>query len=122
MNVIRTIHSINLWLISLVGILTAIKFLVGWLAKSEFRPVDRGLMMAYTIFLDIQLLVGIILLINDGLAAYRVDHALLMIPALVLAHLSRIWRNKPDSVKLRNNFLAITIGLLVIVAGVAVLP
>jgi hypothetical protein len=45
-----------------------------------------------------------------------------MIIALVLAHLSRLWRDKEDPIKFRNNFLAIAIGLLLIVAGVFVLP
>jgi hypothetical protein len=45
-----------------------------------------------------------------------------MIIAIVLAHLSRLWRDKDGPVVFRNNFLAIVVGLLLIVAGVMVLP
>ena len=122
MDIITTIHSINRWLIIVVGLIAAVKFLIGWLGKSNYKPADRGLMTAYTILLDLQLLLGIILLIGGELARYRIEHAFTMIIAIVLAHLSRLWRDKDDPVKFRNNFLAIAAGLLLIVAGLNVLP
>ena len=122
MDIILAVHSINRWLIVLIGVIAAIKFLLGWLTKSNYQPVDRGLMSAYTGLLDLQLLLGIILLIFGGVEQYRIEHAVTMIIALVLAHLSRIWRDKPDPVKFRNNFFAITLGLLLIFAGVSLLP
>lgn len=122
LDFILDVHSINRWLIVLIGVVAAIKFLVGWLGKSDYQPIDRTLMSAYTGLLDLQLILGIILLIGWGLAQYRIEHAVTMIIALVLAHLSRIWRDKADAVKFRNNFFAIVIGLLLIIAGVAVLP
>jgi hypothetical protein len=45
-----------------------------------------------------------------------------MLIAIILAHLSMLWRDKADKVKFRNNFLAILIGMLLIIAGVTVLP
>lgn len=122
MDIILTIHSLNRWLIVAVGVIAAVKFLAGWLGKSSYQPLDQRLMTIYTILLDIQLLLGIILLIGMGLLGYRIEHAITMIVAIVLAHLSRLWRDKEDRVKFRNNFLAITVGLLLIVAGVFVLP
>jgi hypothetical protein len=65
---------------------------------------------------------GIILLFGDPLVRYRVEQAITMIIAIALAHLSRLWRDREDPVKFRNNFLAIVVGLLLIVAGVFVLP
>jgi uncharacterized membrane protein YphA (DoxX/SURF4 family) len=121
-DIILAIHSINRWLIVLIGIIAAIKFLVGWLRYSTYRPIDRGLMIAYTGLLDLQLLLGIIILIGRELEQYRIEHAVTMIIAVVLAHLSRIWRDKPDSIKFRNNFIAIVLGLLLIFTGVSLLP
>lgn len=116
------IHSINRWIIVLIGVIAAIKFLLGWLRKTTYRPIDRGLMSGYTGLLDLQLLLGIILLLGGGLAQYRVEHAVTMIIAIALAHLSRVWRDKGDSIKFRNNFFAIILGLLLIFAGVSILP
>jgi hypothetical protein len=122
MDIVLTIHSLNRWLVVAVGVISAVKFLVGWLGKSNYQPLDQRLMTFYTILLDIQLLLGIILLFSGPLVRYRIEHAITMIIALVLAHLSRLWRDKEDPIKFRNNFLAIAIGLLLIVAGVFVLP
>lgn len=122
MDIILTLHSLNRWLIVVVAVIAAIKFLVGWLRKSDFEQLDGRLMMLYTILLDIQLLMGIILLLSGQLVRYRLEHAITMIIAIVLAHLSRLWRDKDGPVVFRNNFLAIVVGLLLIVAGVMVLP
>jgi uncharacterized membrane protein YphA (DoxX/SURF4 family) len=121
-DIILVLHSINRWLFVLIGTIAAIKFLLGWLGNATYQPVDRGLMGGYTGLLDLQLLLGIILLIGRGLEQYRIEHALTMIIAVVLAHLSRVWRDKADSIKFRNNFFAIVLGLLLIFAGVSVLP
>jgi len=122
MDIILTLHSLNRWLIVVVAVIAAIKFLAGWLRKSDFEQLDGRLMMLYTILLDIQLLMGIILLLSGQLVRYRLEHAITMIIAIVLAHLSRLWRDKDGPVVFRNNFLAIVVGLLLIVAGVMVLP
>ena len=121
-DIILIIHSVNRWLIVLIGAGAVIKFLVGWLRHSTYLPIDRVLMSVYTGLLDLQLLLGIILLISGGLEQYRIEHAVTMIIAVTLAHLSRIWRDKQDSIKYRNNFGAIVLGLLLIFAGVSLQP
>ena len=121
-DIILVIHSINRWLIVLIGTIAAIKFLIGWLRYSTYQPIDRGLMSAYTGLLDLQLLLGIILLISEGVEQYRIEHTVTMIIAVLLAHLSRIWRDKPDPVRFRNSFFAIVLGLLLIFTGVSLLP
>lgn len=122
MDFIQTIHSINRWVIIVVAVIALSKFLIGWLRSSGYQPADRGLMAGYTGLLDLQLILGIILLIGLGLNNYRIEHAGTMLIAIILAHASRLWRNKPDKVKFRNNLLAILVGILLIIAGVAILP
>ena len=122
MDFVLTLHSINRWIIVVVAIIALIKFLIGWLRSSPYQPADRGLMAAYTALLDLQLLMGIILLIERGLARRPLEHAVTMLVAIILAHLARSWRDKPDKIKFRNNFLVILVGILFIIAGVAVLP
>lgn len=123
MDFIHTLHSINRWIIVVLGVTAAIKFVVGWVRNQAYQPVDRGLMSGYTGLLDLQLLMGIILLIWLGLdAGYRLEHAFTMILALILAHLAIRWRKANDTIRFRNNFAVIVAGLLLIFAGVAVLP
>lgn len=122
MDFLLTLHSINRWIIVVVAAVAMIKFLIGWLQRADHQRADRILMAVYSGLLDLQLLIGIILLIDRGFARRPLEHAITMIIAIVLAHASRLWRDKPDRVKFRNNFLAILVGLLLIIAGVAILP
>ena len=122
MDFVLTLHSINRWIIVVLAVIALIKFLIGWLRSSPYEAADRGLMAAYTGLLDLQLLLGLILLIGLGLERFRIEHSITMLAAIILAHLSRAWRDKEDKVKFRNNFLAILVGILLIIAGVTVLP
>ena len=76
MDFVLTIHSINRWIIVVVAVIALIKFLIGWLRSSSYQPADRGLMAAYTGLLDLQLLLGLILLIGLGLERFRIEHRL----------------------------------------------
>ena len=122
MDFIQTLHSINRWIILVVAVIALIKFLIGWLRNSSYLPADRGLKAGYTGLLDLQLLLGIILLIGLTLERFRIEHAVIMLVAVILTHLSRLWRDKPDKVKFRNNFLVIVLSMLLIIAGVTALP
>lgn len=123
MDIIQTLHSINRWIVVVLGIAAAIKFVVGWLRNHSYQGVDRGLMGGYTGLLDLQLLMGIILLVGLGLdTRFRLEHAITMILAIILAHLAIRWRRADDTVRFRNNSAVIIAGLLLIFAGVSVLP
>ncbi len=122
MDFLLTLHSINRWIIVTVAVAALIKFLIGWLRNSNYERADRILLTAYKGLLDLQLLMGIVLLIDSGFALRPLEHALAMIVAVALAHATRLWRDRPDRVKFRANFLATLIGLLLIIAGVAILP
>ncbi|MCL4261974.1 MAG: hypothetical protein KJ069_02095 [Anaerolineae bacterium] len=126
MEILLTIHSIVRWLVVVVGVIAFIKFLLGWLRKASFQPMDRGLMSGFVGLIDLQLLLGLILFIwgwlDVGLVRYRAEHAFTMILVVVLAHLSRRWRNADDTTKFRS-YALIILGIFILVfAGIAVLP
>jgi uncharacterized membrane protein YphA (DoxX/SURF4 family) len=121
-NFLLSIHSIVRWIVVVVAVIALLKFAAGWLGKMPFQSMDRGLMAGFTGLLDLQLLLGIILLIVLGIERYRLEHAFTMIIALVLVHLARRWREAPDAIRFRNNFLVILAAILLIIAGVLVLP
>lgn len=126
MEIILTIHSFVRWLVVGMGVIALAKFLLGWLRKMPFQPMDRGLMSGFVGLVDLQTLLGIILFIlgwlDAGLVRYRAEHAFTMILALVLAHLSRRWRNADDTTRFRNYALIILGVFILVFAGIAVLP
>ncbi len=122
MDVILTIHSINRWLIVALALATAVKFLLGWLGRRNYLPVDQVLMRGVTGLMDLQALLGIILLVGLGIERFRIEHAITMIIALAILHLAVIWRSRSDKIKFRNNLLAIVVSMIAVVVGVGFLP
>ncbi len=124
------IHSMLRWLILSLAVFGTARSFVSMLSVSaRFSRLDLGVSRAYAVLLDVQLLVGILLV----LAALTVQepvpwiHPLIMIPAVVVAHLSRRFATQPDRKRHQAQFAIylsslalIVIGLLVI--GQALLP
>ena len=121
MDFILTLHGLMRWLVAIAGIIAIIKFAIGWLSKADYQPIDKRIMSIFTIFLDINVLLGLILLfgMGDGFPANRLEHATTMILAVIVAHLSAIWRKSPNSaVKFRNNLIVVLVALLLVFMGV----
>ena len=69
MEILFKAHSGLRWLVLLVAIISIVAFLLTWLRQSRDSPADRKLMAAFTGILDLQTLLGIILLLWSGLGA-----------------------------------------------------
>lgn len=128
MQILLMIHSIMRWLIVLAGVIALVKFALGWLRGGAFKGLDRGLTAGFSGLMDLQAALGFILMLWNGLVdgagfpRYRLEHMAVMLVAAVLGHLHSRWRNAGDKTRFRNTFLMI-LGVLVLVsAGVAVLP
>ena len=127
MNILLMAHSGLRWLVLLVAVIAIIEFLIGWLQRGQYKGMDRGLMAAFSGLLDLQSLLGVILLIWSGLAGvgfpfFRIAHGLIMIAAAVLAHMSRRWRNADDATRFRNHLFLIVGSLLLVLIGISILP
>lgn len=120
MGVIRVVHGELRWIIAIVAVIVIIKFLIGWLGKREYQPVDRYLLLGYTTLMDINLLLGLILLVTLGISTmHRIEHAVTMILAVVVAHLTARWRKSTDSpTKYRNQMLLVLLSLILVFIGV----
>lgn len=120
MDLIRTIHSELRWILVIVAAVIIVKYLVGWLGKREYQHLDRSLLVGYTSLMDVNLLLGLILLFTYGLTAtHRIEHAVTMILAVAAAHMTAIWRKSTDSPsKFRNQLLMVILSLLLVLAGV----
>ena len=66
MTILLIIHSIVRWVILLVALAAIVKFLIGWLRRSAFTGMDRGLMSGFSGLMDVQATLGLILLLWGG--------------------------------------------------------
>ncbi len=127
MDILLVVHSYLRWLILLVAVIAAVKFAIGWLRGGAFKGMDRGLASGFSGLLDLQVTLGLILMVWMGLAGagfpmFRVEHAITMIVAAVVAHLPARWKNAADKVRFRNTLFCVLGALLLIYVGVMSLP
>ena len=121
MAFVLEIHGLVRWLVALLAIVAIIKFTLGWLRNLPFTSADRGIMSAYTGLMDLNLLLGLILLfgLGGGFPMHRIEHATTMIIAVVVAHLSAIWKKSDDvSKKFRNYLIVVVVSIILIVMAV----
>ncbi|MBI3153172.1 MAG: hypothetical protein HYZ21_13630 [Chloroflexi bacterium] len=127
MNFLLVTHSYLRWLILLVAVIAVIKFAIGWLRGGSFKGMDRGLASGFSGLMDLQVTLGLILMIWTGLAGvgfpmFRIEHAGTMIVAAVVAHLPARWKNAGDKIRFRNTLFCVLGALLLIFFGVMSLP
>jgi hypothetical protein len=126
MSLLLMLHSITRWLVVIATIVAAATFAYQWFTKARVAQ-ERPILLAFTTLMDIQVTLGIILLIWMGIAGagfprYRLEHGFTMIIALVVAHLTARWRASSSPTRDRNIFLCIVASLVLVYLGVAVLP
>ena len=127
LGIVLDIHSVVRWLVVAVSLISLVWFALVWLRGTGNEKADRGLMAAFSGLIDLQVTIGLILILWSGFAGvgfprYRIEHAFIMIIAAVVAHLSMRWRNAEMQIRARNN-VALIVGVLVIVfIGVSLLP
>jgi hypothetical protein len=126
MSILLIAHSLLRWLIMLVALVAIVKYLIGWLGKSQFKGMDRGLMSGFSGLMDLQATVGIVLLFWAGFAGAgfplsRILHGVIMIVAAVVAHLAARWKNADDVTRFRNTLFTIVSTLVLVFIGISVL-
>ncbi len=104
-------HTVWRWVMLVVALVTVLKALIGWTRKQPWTRLDDQLGMLFTITVDIQFLLGFILwfagpvkitdasaLMSSPLARfYLVEHPVLMLIALALAHIGRSRSRKAET-------------------------
>ena len=120
MGMLMTIHGELRWLVVLAAIIVIIKFLIGWLGKREYTSLGQRLLLAFTILLDINVLLGLIILFfGGGFTGPRLEHATTMILAAIAAHMTAIWRRSTNSsLKFRNQLLMVVLAVILVIFGV----
>ncbi len=126
MNTLLTLHSIVRWLVIFVAVVTLGKFALGMVRRAGPDKMDRGLMSGFSGLIDLQALLGITLVLWVGFTSGNlpsfIPHVIMMLAAVVLAHVPARWRKSNDPLALRNNLLSIVGVLALILIGVRMLP
>lgn len=124
MGFLLMVHSLVRWVIVFVGLFALVKFLVGWVRKSEFTKKDRRLSAGFSGLIDLQVTLGFIFFIWNGMLVgfpmFRIEHMVIMLLAAVVAHLPSFMKKAEN--KSAVAFFAVLGALVLIVTGVALLP
>ncbi len=126
MMFLLTLHSIVRWLAILLALAAIVKLVIGLIQKQDYDKMTGGLVSAFAGLMDTQLLLGLMFFLWNGLAGagfprQRWEHLVIMLAAVIVAHLPAMWKKAEAQKRLRNT-LAAVIGSLVLVAlGVSML-
>ena len=113
-ELILVMHDITRWLVLVVGIYAVVRAFLGWLGKKPWVKADHSAGVSFTSILDIQVLLGLVLyfvspittsgLRNFGDAMkvadvrfFLVEHSLIMVIAVILAHIGSAQAKKAAS-------------------------
>ncbi|HZD09977.1 MAG TPA: hypothetical protein VE553_01450 [Candidatus Binatia bacterium] len=137
-DIVLILHSLLRWVVVIAGIVAAIKAIVGWSSDGDWGGIDRQLGLLFTISLDIQVLVGLILYFvlspittsnfsnfgeamgNPTARFFLIEHIALMIVAVALAHIGSSLSRKAvsDHDKHRRAAIFYTLALIAILVGI----
>jgi hypothetical protein len=135
--IVLSLHNLLRWVVLAAAIVAVLRALAGWLGRKPWTPASAGAGRLYTIVLDVQFLVGILLygvlspitraaFANMGAAMgqrdirfFVAEHAVTMILALAFAHMGKALAPKAptDAGKWRRATLWYAASLLLILGG-----
>jgi hypothetical protein len=137
-TIFLTLHSILRWLVLVFGLLAIIRAVNGLSFKRGYTAQDNKIGMWYTISMDIQVLLGLILYFftspitttalqnfggamgNPSARYFLVEHSVLMLLALVVVHVGRVLvRKAPEAAsKHRRTAIWFTLSLVMVLAAI----
>ncbi len=135
MQALLDIHSYVRWLILIVGVIAVLRAIMGVTGKKPYGAADAKAGLFFMIFLDIQLLIGLVLMFTSSLTQtafsnmgaamgdkvlrfFTVEHTLLAVVAIALVHIgrSKIKKADSDAKKQKLALIFFTIALVLILA------
>ena len=137
-QILLAAHNLLRWVIVILAVYAFIRLILGWVQNKTWRQPDQKSVTFFTIALDIQLLLGLLLyfvfsdlikaafsdfgaaMSNQVLRFFTVEHSLLMVIAIVVAHVANAAgkKNLPDAKKFRRVTLLLGLAVVLIAAGI----
>ena len=114
-NLVLTLHSVVRWAIVIVGVVAVVRAFMGWRGNKPWAQLDDRLGLGFTTAMDLNLLLGLLLYFvlspittgafkdfgaamgNSSVRFFAVEHILVMILAVVVAHIGRARSKKAAS-------------------------
>lgn len=135
--IILAIHNIFRWIVVVAAILALVRAYRGWLRKGDWNKADGRAGMFFTISMDIQLLLGLLLYLffspitraalsnigaamsDPGARFFAIEHFFYMFLAVVFAHLGNTFSKKAAQPADKHRRAAIwyTLAVLAILLG-----
>lgn len=126
MDFVLTAHRYLRFVILALGLLGLLRSLVSLgTREARFMRIDEAFSRGYTGALDLQVLAGAVLIILLLSQAEAVPvawlHPIIMLPAVVVSHLGRRFRDRPDRDRHKAQLAIYAGSLALIAAGLAVI-
>jgi hypothetical protein len=127
-----TLHSILRWIVLIVAVVAIARAFSGWFGRRDWIDMDERLGLFFTISLDVQLLIGLILYIflspftqaafqdfgaamaSGVLRFWAVEHIFGMLVAVAVAHIGRARAKRAAEPAARHRRAAIFYGLALV--------
>jgi len=123
MEFLRTFHGHNKWLVLLALVVALVVQARAALGGREYGKLERATFAAGSGLLGVQLILGLVLLAQYGLALpHVVEHATTMVLAFVVAHVPFRYKQRPGPERARAGALCLAAALVLVVTGIARLP
>jgi hypothetical protein len=118
------VHGVVRYLVLIIGVAAAIAALLAWRSATPSASpsaVDRRLAAAYTGILDLQVLLGVGLLVVRPFYGALMGHITMMVVAAIIAHLGSVFarRRAPARPGAPIRFTSIVASLAIIIGGIA---
>ena len=131
-------HNVMRWVVVVLAIYALVRIYMGMFGKKEWSDSDRKALSFYSIGLDIQLLLGLLLyfvvspfmagiranfaaaMSDSNLRFFAVEHVSVMILAVVLGHVAVIMARRADtsSSKFRRGAIWLTLSVLAVLVAI----
>jgi hypothetical protein len=126
MDILLTVHSAMRWPIIVIAVITIIKFILGLVNNASFKGMDRGLAAGFSGLMDLQVAIGLVYLIWNGIAVagfpfYRILHMIVMIIAAAVGHVPSRLKSMPDKPRFQYSLFAVIGSLVLVGIGIAIL-
>jgi len=132
------LHNLLRWLLLAAALFAVIRAARGWFGKKDWSPLDDRAGFWFTMVMDLQVLVGLILYLffspltlsafqnfsgamqNLTMRFFAVEHIGLMIVALALAHIGRVSARKASDAPVRHRRALVWFGLALLAMLLAI--
>lgn len=136
-GLVLTLHSLIRWVVVIVGVAVVVRSLVGFFGDRKWAQLDDRLGLIFTSSMDLQLLLGLLLYVVSPLTRaamsdmgaamssaplryFAVEHVIIMIVAVVLAHIGRSRSRKAigDHSKFKQAAIFYTLAMLAVLLAI----